>query len=279
MVARSRRLVARRKVPVLRVRGLIRTSRGASAASFNHEAVRDHQLWRRSGRGTATPPDVRSRSRAAACELVARGDVELGEHLAQVVGDGVLADEQPRADVSVGEAVAGEPRDLSFLGGELVRVSTLRLRTRSPVASSSRSARPANASVPMLVNISSAVRSCSRASSRRRSRRSHSPYRRWARARSSAKARAGEPFDRLAIEALGGVAVAEQRARAGLDTQPQSVPLARAVAASHSRASSARCSLAGAAGSLDQLDRSPRRIPQLMRIVRSACSAAARAAS
>ena len=53
-------------------------------------------------------------------ELVARGDVELVEHLAQVVGDGVLADEQPRADVRVREAVAGEPRDLDLLGGQLL---------------------------------------------------------------------------------------------------------------------------------------------------------------
>ncbi len=53
-------------------------------------------------------------------ELIARGDAELGEHLAQVVGDGVLADEQPRADLGVREAVAGEPRDLGLLGGEVV---------------------------------------------------------------------------------------------------------------------------------------------------------------
>ena len=48
------------------------------------------------------------------------------------------------------------------------------VRARSPVASSSRSARAANASAPMLVNSSSAG-AWSRASSRRRSRRSHSP--------------------------------------------------------------------------------------------------------
>ena len=34
-------------------------------------------------------------------ELGARGDVELGEHLAEVVGDGVLADDQPLADLDV----------------------------------------------------------------------------------------------------------------------------------------------------------------------------------
>ena len=54
-------------------------------------------------------------------------------------------------------------------------VSAVRLRARSPVASSSRSARRANASAPMLVNALSAVCKCSRASRRRRSPRSHSP--------------------------------------------------------------------------------------------------------
>ena len=62
-------------------------------------------------------------------------------------------------------------------------MSTVRLRTVSPVASSSRRARSANASAPIAVNISYAMRSCSRASTRRFSRRSHSPYSRWARAR------------------------------------------------------------------------------------------------
>src|SRR5437762_13652485 len=42
------------------------------------------------------------------CELGARVDAELGEDLAEVVLDGVLADEEPRADFRVGEAVAGE---------------------------------------------------------------------------------------------------------------------------------------------------------------------------
>lgn len=39
-------------------------------------------------------------------ELVAGVDVELCEHLAEVVGDSVLADDQPRADLGVGEAIA-----------------------------------------------------------------------------------------------------------------------------------------------------------------------------
>jgi hypothetical protein len=38
-------------------------------------------------------------------ELAAGGDAELGEDLAQVVLDGVGADEQPGADLGVGQAV------------------------------------------------------------------------------------------------------------------------------------------------------------------------------
>ena len=53
-------------------------------------------------------------------ELAARGDVELAEHLAQVLGDRVLADEQPRADLGVREPIAGELRDLPLPAGEIV---------------------------------------------------------------------------------------------------------------------------------------------------------------
>src|SRR3954471_23890347 len=52
-------------------------------------------------------------------KLAARADVELGEHLAQVIRDGVLADEQPRADLGVREALGGEPRDLGLLRGQI----------------------------------------------------------------------------------------------------------------------------------------------------------------
>jgi hypothetical protein len=51
---------------------------------------------------------------------VARGDVELGEELAKVVDDRVLADEQPLADGGVQEAFASEARDLGLLGGKVL---------------------------------------------------------------------------------------------------------------------------------------------------------------
>jgi hypothetical protein len=67
--------------------------------------------------------------------------VQLGEHIAQVPLDGARADEQLGADLGVGPPVAREPRDLRLLTVSSSRVSTLRVRTVSPVASSSRRAR------------------------------------------------------------------------------------------------------------------------------------------
>ena len=51
-------------------------------------------------------------------ELAAGADFELGEHLAHVVLDRARADEQPRADLGVGEPLVGQPRDLGLLGGQ-----------------------------------------------------------------------------------------------------------------------------------------------------------------
>ena len=54
--------------------------------------------------------------RERGAKLLAAGDVELAEHLAQVVLDRARADEQLGADLRVGVPVAGQPRDLDLLG-------------------------------------------------------------------------------------------------------------------------------------------------------------------
>src|SRR5271156_5173826 len=54
-----------------------------------------------------------------AMELAAGADGELGEDLVQVVFDGARAHEQLGRDLGVGQALAGEPADLGFPGGEL----------------------------------------------------------------------------------------------------------------------------------------------------------------
>src|SRR5258708_17014698 len=53
-------------------------------------------------------------------EVPARGDAEVDEDLPQVPFDGVRADEQVRTDLLVRQAVAGQPRDLRLLAGQLV---------------------------------------------------------------------------------------------------------------------------------------------------------------
>ena len=53
-----------------------------------------------------------------AVQLVAGADAELGEDLVQVVFDGTQAHERLSGDVRVGQALAGQPGDLGFPGGE-----------------------------------------------------------------------------------------------------------------------------------------------------------------
>mgnify|MGYP003693972001 CR=1 FL=1 len=90
--------------------------------------------------------------------------------------DRARADEELRADLRVRQAVAGEPGDLSFLCGRgRSRVSTFRLCTVAPVASSSRRVRSAKLFMPIALNISYATFNSVRASTRRFVRRSHSP--------------------------------------------------------------------------------------------------------
>src|SRR5580704_11441911 len=67
--------------------------------------------------GSSGDPGVPGQRRP---ELPARGDTELGEHVAQVPLDRARADEQLRADLRVRQAVAGQPGDLLLLRRELV---------------------------------------------------------------------------------------------------------------------------------------------------------------
>jgi hypothetical protein len=90
----------------------------------------------------------------------------------------------------------------------------------SPVAASSARARAANAVMPIAVSMPLAMCSCSRASTRRFSRRSHSPYRRCARARSGRCL--VRPSRRIASRYQPSAASSLlSRARARLDAQPE----------------------------------------------------------
>ena len=181
-----------------------------------------------------------ARPRKHTLELAAGADAELGEDLAQVVLDGARADEQPRADLRVGEAVARQPGDLRLLRGELVaRLGGARLRAVSPVASSSRAARSANASAPIAANISCAARSCSRASTRRSLAAQPLAVERDGRGRARRASRCGRAARSPPVEPLGRLASLSSARERASTPSAQSVPLARVVSASRSSASAA----------------------------------------
>ncbi len=76
-------------------------------------------------------------------QLVARGDSQLVEDLAQMVSNRVLADDEPGADLGVREPISGELAICHSWAVRSSRVSTARLRAFSPVAVSSLRARSA----------------------------------------------------------------------------------------------------------------------------------------
>ena len=88
------------------------------------QARSDPRSIRRANSSAWSPPGADSARRrlchgeaagGGAAELVPGADVQLQEDFVQVVLDGSGADEQPRADIGVGEAVPCEPGDLCLL--------------------------------------------------------------------------------------------------------------------------------------------------------------------
>src|SRR5215208_7008200 len=81
-------------------------------------ASRPRILWSAAGRlrGRAFPV----RAREGIVQAHARADLELGEHLLEVPLDGTGAEEQPGADLRIGETAAREAGDLLLLRRELV---------------------------------------------------------------------------------------------------------------------------------------------------------------
>ena len=103
-------------------------------------AFREHDLQPGANPSSASPAGGACVCGERAVELVSRVDVELREDLVQVVLDSAAADEQLGADLGVGEAVAGKPRDLGLLRGKLVepvgRASPRALTGRQQLAGS-----------------------------------------------------------------------------------------------------------------------------------------------
>ena len=144
-------------------------------------------------------------------ELAAGADVELREDLAQVVFDGAGADEQLRADLGVRVAVGGQPRDLRLLGGEVVA------RLGGPLAHGLAGGQQLATGAfgerlgPGELNISCAVRSCSRASTRRPLASEPFAVEQTGAGELDANPGALEPLDRLTVEGVGVLPLAHQR--------------------------------------------------------------------
>ena len=118
------------------------------------------------------------------------------------------------------------------------------------------------------MNISWAVRSCSRASSAAALAAQPFAVEQVRAGELHADAGAAEPVDRLAVEALGGLALAEQRPRAGLDPErPVGAAGAASISESRRSASAARSGVPAAGGRLDQLDQRPGRRAELRRVL------------
>src|SRR3954452_24931223 len=251
--------------------------RTASAAAEPRRA-RSAQASRRPGRAPAGTSGRRSRAlgggrrrprpRVLRCraELFARVDPELREHPAQVPLDRARADEELRADLGIRAALGGEACDLRLLRGEPVarvgRALAHRLAGRHALTSRAFSesvhadirphplrdpemltsfGAPALASQPLAVDQVGA--------GERR-----------------AYPRAAQTRDRLAIQLLSNLALAEQRARARLDAERPVRAGGAADLVESAHWAGCALGMAAACGRLDELGLHPRRHTQLVRV-------------
>src|SRR2546423_130992 len=188
-----------------------------------HARMEDVVGLRATLRPTAT--GVLDRQRGArfrterAVELVARTDVELAVDLAEVVFDRARADEEPRADLGVGMAVPGEPRDLGLSRGEPIR--RFDGAFAGGLAAGQQLARGALLEPLHAHRREHLVRGAQLLAGIQAPFPAAQPFAVEEVGASELRADpgAGEPLDRLAVEVLGGLVVAEQGARAGLDAQ------------------------------------------------------------
>src|SRR5437588_2170335 len=164
-------------------------------------------------------PDAVGVFRHYGADLGARLDVELREHLAEVIRDCVPADEQPFSDLCVREPFAREPRDLSFLRGEVIagldaaRADMLARGQQLALGPLGERLGPhrvehLKCGAQLLASVEAAPLP-------------PQPFavEEMGAGELHADARASEPLNRLAIQAVGLVAVGEQRAAAGLDPE------------------------------------------------------------
>src|SRR5580693_813510 len=152
-------------------------------------------------------------------QLAARADAELGEDLAQMVGDGGGADEQLRGDLRVGGAVPGQPGDQRFLRGQGIwRLdgAFADLATAGPQLDARPFGKRRGAdrikdlmgAGELIAGVTPAPLAAQPLAVDQVGAPQFHP-----------QAGAAETVDRLTVEVLGVLAVADQRPRAGLDTK------------------------------------------------------------
>src|SRR4051794_40934422 len=253
-------------------------ARTASAAAEPRRA-RSAQASRRPGRAPAGTYGRRSRALGGGrrrrrprvlrrgAELLARADPELREHPAQVPLDRARADEELCADLGIRAALGGEACDLRLLRGEPVtrvgRALAHSLAGRHPLTSRAFNesvhagdlrphpvrdpemltsfGAPALASQPLAVDQVSA-------------------------GEGRTYPRAAQTHDRLAIQLLGNVALAEQRARARLDAERPVRAGGAADLVESAHWAGCALGMAAACGRLDELGLHPGRHTQLVRV-------------
>src|SRR5580704_13221548 len=152
-------------------------------------------------------------------KLAAGADGELGEDLGQVVLDRARADEQPGADLRVGQAVAGQPRDLGLLGRQLAGGLDGSLADGG-AGGRQLAAGPAGERVDahriqhavgyaqLLAGVSAAALAAQPLAVEQVSA-----------GELRADAGTAQPFDRLPVQSVGGLALAEQGTDEGFDPQ------------------------------------------------------------
>src|SRR4051794_21748955 len=152
-------------------------------------------------------------------ELGARADVELAEDLVKVVFDRARTDEEARADLGVREAITGESCNLGLLGGEVFAgldaalAGTLTSGKQFARGAPGESLETHRGEHPVcLAQLLTRVNAAALAAQ---------PFavEEMRASEFDAHMGAAESLDGLAVKALGGIALAEQRSRARFDSQ------------------------------------------------------------
>src|SRR5205814_1180132 len=198
-------------------------------------------------------------SRQHAVEVPAGADPELGEHLVQVPLDGAGAEVELRADLGVRPALAGQPRDELLLGRELVarpRGALAHLRARGeqlvPGAFGERVDAHGDervvGSLKLLARVDAPTRTTQPLAEEQPAAREL-----------GTEPGAPQAIDRLAVQALGRLTLAQQRARPRVEAQrPVGVARTRVLAQSL-QTTRRELGVLRPAGGLDQLAERPHR--------------------